>query len=210
MKNTFASIIFGLTLIGLSACSMKGHHEANKSIVKLASKSGSNVKGTLYLEDHHGGVMITGKVSGLTPGKHGIHIHETGKCAGRDASSAGAHFHQDAQVHGDKGAKGSHAGDLGNIEADKDGKADINVYAKGLSLGKGANSIADRSIVIHADVDDLKTQPAGNSGKRIACGVITVTACACDSCDKGKCKDKKDCKQCSKGKKDVKDTPKAK
>jgi Cu-Zn family superoxide dismutase len=181
------STVFALTLTG---CSMKHHHGAhNQSIVKLASKSGSKTKGTLYLEDHYGGVIITGKISGLKPGPHGFHVHEMGDCKAADASSAGAHFHIAAtEVHGEKDASGSHTGDLGNIEADKNGVADIKVFAKGVTLGKGENTIANRSLVIHADVDDFKTQPAGNSGKRIACGVIEVKACDhCGGCTKSGC-----------------------
>lgn len=166
---------------------MKRHHAAvNKSIVKLAAKSGSKANGTLYLEDHHGGVIITGKVSGLKPGKHGFHIHETGDCKAKDAASAGGHFQVAGQSHGDKEVAGSHTGDLGNIEVGKDGSTEINVFVKDVTLGAGEHSIANRSLVIHADSDDLKSQPAGNSGKRIACGVIELKVCA--QCGKEGCK----------------------
>lgn len=185
---------------------MKSRHPSvNKSIVKLDSKSGSHVKGTLYLEDHHGGIVFTGKISGLKPGKHGFHIHQNGDCSSKDAKSAGDHFMLMGQSHGDKEAAGSHLGDLGNIEAQKDGTAEINIFVKGLSLQAGDRSIVGKSIVVHADTDDLKTQPTGNSGKRIACGVITLASCdTCADChkhcEKSDCPKSKDCPGHCKGK----------
>lgn len=189
------SLFLGLVVgsVALTGCSMKGHHsKVNQSVVKLAAKSGSNVSGTLYLEDHHSGVIVSGKISGLTPGKHGFHIHEKGDCKGKSAKAAGDHFKLADQTHGDPTSKGAHAGDLGNIEAGKDGSVELNIFVKGVTLGKGEHSIAGRALVVHADADDLTSQPAGNSGKRIACGVIEVSCCtSCPDC-------KTDCKSCCK------------
>lgn len=202
-KLFFVAVSFLAVSVLLSGCSMKGKHsEVNKSIVKLEAKSGSKVSGTLYLEDHFGGLIISGKVSGLKKGKHGFHVHETGNCSAADASSAGGHFHKEGQVHGDKGVETSHLGDLGNIEVGKDGSSDLNLYIKGLSLGKGETSIVNKALVIHADADDFKSQPAGNSGARIACGVIEVKACDdCGDAKEGDCPSKKGgCKDCKKGK----------
>ncbi len=208
MKNLFFNLFVVLTAISLVGCSAKrSNRDAKRAEVKLLSKSGSRVKGSLALEDHYGGVNITGKISGLKPNSvHGIHVHAKGDCSGRGAEAAGDHFAVEGQEHGASGSSHSHAGDLGNITADKDGNAELNIHAKGLSLKSGEKSIAGLSLVVHADADDLKTQPAGNSGKRIACGVVQVlrdqccgSSQCCGKCDSGP--NAKDCKDCKKGKK---------
>lgn len=209
-------LVVSLVAFGLGGCAAHSHKRVQKAEAKLQAKSGSRVKGTLYLEDHYGGVIISGKVTGLKPGaKHGFHVHESGDCSARDASSAGNHFAAGShEQHGAPGSKDSHAGDLGNIEADKAGVANVNVHVKGLRVMRGDSAVAGRSLVIHADADDLTSQPAGNSGKRIACGkieVIKASCCGDDACKtqcskkdcKGckECKDKKQCKNCKDKKK---------
>lgn len=214
------SILLG-ALVAFQACSMKGSKpEINQGSAKLEAKSGSKVAGTLYVEDHFGGVVISGKVTGLKPkAKHGMHIHETGDCSAADASTAGNHYAKPGQAHGALGGVNVHTGDLGNIQTDKTGAAEVNIFLKEANMKKkDAQSLVGRSIVIHESADDLKSQPAGNSGKRIACGVIEWTGTSkfmggcekdsscgkCESCKKGdmkncqcpdgKCKCDKDCK----------------
>lgn len=142
--------------------------------LKLEAKSGSKVKGDVQLEDHFGGVLLTGTISGLKPNsEHGIHFHEKGDCSSKDAKSAGDHFHVAGQKHGAKDAVDSHLGDLGNVKADAKGVVELNIHAKGVYLEPNISTSVDgRSLVLHAKADDLKTQPAGDSGDRIACGVI--------------------------------------
>jgi superoxide dismutase, Cu-Zn family len=122
-----------------------------------------------------GGVRIVVTVDGLMPGMHGIHIHTIGKCEGPAFASAGGHLNPTMKMHGKDNPMGPHAGDLLNITVDAKGKAKATLMASGVTLGPGANSLfhdGGTALVIHATADDYKTDPAGNSGARIGCGVI--------------------------------------
>jgi superoxide dismutase, Cu-Zn family len=122
-----------------------------------------------------GGVRIVVTVDGLMPGMHGIHIHTVGKCEGPAFASAGGHLNPTMKMHGKDNPMGPHAGDLLNITVDAKGKAKATLLAPGVTFGPGANSLfhdGGTALVIHATADDYKTDPAGNSGARIACGVI--------------------------------------
>ncbi len=144
--------------------------DAGKATVKLEPKSGSKVTGSVTFTKSGDDVEVAGEIENLAPGQHGFHIHEKGDCSAADGSSAGAHFNPSHQHHGGPESAQRHAGDLGNIEADSSGKAHIQWKGK-LSLS-GADSIIGKSVVVHEKGDDLKTDPSGNSGARIACGVI--------------------------------------
>lgn len=124
-----------------------------------------------------GGVHATGEVGGLAPGSaHGFHVHEKGDCSAADATSAGAHFNPFDKPHGKSDSVAHHAGDIDNIVAGRDGVAKVDLHLRGVTLGGGAvNDIAGRAFVVHAAPDDYATQPAGNAGARVACGVIKVT-----------------------------------
>ncbi|TCT25117.1 superoxide dismutase family protein [Thermomonas haemolytica] len=150
---------------------------AREAVTNLAAASGSLVSGRLVLVPMGDGVHLTGEIGGLPPGSsHGFHIHEKGDCSAADASSAGGHFNPDAQPHGRAGHGAHHAGDADNLVADANGVARVDVHVAGVSLGTGAaNDIAGRAIIVHAAPDDYRSQPAGNAGARIACGVIRVT-----------------------------------
>ncbi|MBX7231873.1 MAG: superoxide dismutase family protein [Bdellovibrionales bacterium] len=114
-------------------------------------------------------VEVIVEVTGLVPpGKHGIHVHQVGDCGGVGASKAGGHFDLHQSSHGDPSAEPHHSGDLGNIQANKKGKGFAKLMLKGIELDK----LLDKSLVIHGKEDDLKTQPSGNSGDRIGCGII--------------------------------------
>ena len=149
---------------------------ASSAVVHLASASGSLVSGTVTLAPMGDGVHFTGEVGGLAPNsRHGIHIHETGDCSAADASSAGAHFNPASTPHGKAGSGAHHAGDMDNITADAEGVAKVDLHVSGVSLGGPATSdIGGRALVVHADPDDYQSQPSGNSGARVACGVITL------------------------------------
>lgn len=138
---------------------------------EIGPASASHVQGTASFTRIAGGVRLNVNVSGLTPGEHGIHVHEIGDCSATDASSAKGHFNPAGKPHGSHDGE-HHAGDIPNLTADADGKADYSVDVLGLEIGSGDNNIAGRALIIHAAADDYKTQPAGNSGKRVACGVI--------------------------------------
>lgn len=144
--------------------------DVTKAIARLEPKSGSQVTGTVTFTQVGDEVQVVADVQNLKPGKHGFHIHEKGDCSAPDAASAGGHFNPTHQHHGGPDTAERHAGDLGNIEADASGKAHLDWKGK-LQLS-GADSIIGRSVVVHEKEDDLKTDPSGNSGARIACGVI--------------------------------------
>ena len=149
---------------------------ASRATVVLAPASGSLVSGTLSLMAMGDGVHITGDVGGLAPNStHGFHIHEKGDCSAADASSAGGHFNPGAQPHGRATHGAHHAGDSDNIVADAEGVARIDAHVSGVTLGgDAANDIAGRAVIVHAAADDYTTQPTGNAGARVACGVIKV------------------------------------
>ena len=111
-------------------------------------------------------------MSGLSPGPHGFHVHEKGDCSAPDATSAGGHFNPDGKPHGHPSHGPHHLGDMPMLEADGGGNATLKAFLPGLALGGGPTGLAGRAVVVHAAVDDFKSQPAGNSGARIACGVI--------------------------------------
>ena len=149
---------------------------AKAASVNLASASASLVSGKVQLRAMGDGVHLSGTVGGLAANsQHGIHVHETGDCGAVDASSAGAHFNPAASVHGRAGSGAHHAGDMDNLTADGSGVAQVDIHLQGVTLGGGAaNDIAGRALIVHAAPDDYRTQPAGNAGARVACGIITV------------------------------------
>jgi Cu-Zn family superoxide dismutase len=149
---------------------------AQSAQANLASASGSLVSGRVTLHAMPDGVHLSGTVGGFQPGStHGIHVHEKGDCSAADASSAGGHFNPTASAHGRASTPTHHAGDMDNIVAGNDGTVALNIHLSGVTLGGGApNDIADRALVVHASPDDYTSQPAGNSGARVACGVIKV------------------------------------
>lgn len=141
------------------------------AIATLRPTEGSNVHGLVGFTEENGQVHITADVTGLTPGLHGFHIHEHGDCSAPDASSAGGHFNPYDQPHGRPDSGAAHAGDLGNLVADENGRAHYERVDHQLKL-RGENGIIGRSVIVHGGMDDLKSQPSGASGPRVACGVV--------------------------------------
>ena len=138
--------------------------------MRLQSKSGSTVTGSLRFTQIGDRVRITGDIAGHSAGKKAFHIHEKGDCSAADAMSAGGHFNPANAKHGAPGT--GHAGDLGNLTFNEYG-ATVNMMASGISVSSSAaNGIVGRAVIIHAQEDDLKTDPTGNAGGRVACGVI--------------------------------------
>ena len=134
----------------------------------------SGVSGTVRFTQEGDAVVVTGKISGLAPGMHGFYVHQYGDLLDLGSETAGdaagGHYDPHGHKHGGLQSDERHAGDLGNIEANQDGVAEINVKAPGLKLA----SIVGRSIVVHGKADDLKTQPSGDSGPRVGIGVIGI------------------------------------
>jgi len=160
-----------------SAAAPAATSTARSAGVNLASASGSLVSGKLTVKPMGDGVHITGEIGGLVPGStHGFHIHEKGDCSAADASSAGGHFNPAASPHGKAETGPHHAGDADNLIADAQGVAKVDAHFGGVTLGGGAsNDVAGKAVIVHASPDDYTSQPAGNAGARVACGVITVT-----------------------------------
>jgi Cu-Zn family superoxide dismutase len=144
-----------------------------KAICCLYPTQGNNATGTIIFTKTAEGIKVTADLQGLSKGKHGFHIHEFGDCSSSDGTSAGGHFNPEGKQHGAPMDLMRHEGDMGNIEADDAGKAHLEYVDKMLSFD-GPHSILGRSVILHKDEDDLKTQPTGNAGARIACGVIGV------------------------------------
>lgn len=131
--------------------------------------------GTLTLSESASGVSISGTLRGLPPGVHGFHIHDAGQCEGPRFESAGAHWNPTGKAHGSLNPAGPHLGDMPNITVGDDSTVTIQATTPGGTL-HGENALLDdngAAIVIHADADDYKSNPSGNSGNRIACGVVT-------------------------------------
>ena len=145
----------------------------NKAVVLLEPTQNHRVRGMVSFTATESGVRIVADVEGLTPGKHGFHIHEKGDCSAPDASSAGGHFNPTNLHHGAPDVEDRHLGDLGNLEADSKGYAHYDRIDKVIVL-HGANSIVGKAVIVHEKEDDLTSQPVGNAGGRVACGVIEV------------------------------------
>jgi Cu-Zn family superoxide dismutase len=154
---------------------------AAKTMVEMKDAQGKNVGSIILWESGTGakgaGVGLELNLHDLPPGKHGIHVHQNAKCDGPDFKSAGPHFNPDGKKHGIQNPDGHHAGDMMNFSVNEDGKAKLKLANDDVSLGDGSDSHSlfsngGTAIVIHAKEDDMKTDPSGNSGDRIACGVI--------------------------------------
>ena len=161
--------ICAIAVVLLAGCAAAPRAGPSAS-ASLEPKSGTGAHGKLRFTQVGSKVLVTGEVAGLSPGPHGFHVHENGDCGGNDAAAAGGHFNPAAQKHG--GRANGHAGDMGNIEADMYGKADVEVELNNRSVAEGPNALLGKAVVVHVGPDDLKTDPAGNSGARIACGII--------------------------------------
>ena len=144
-----------------------------KAVCVLYPTQGNDVSGVVTFEQIDKGVKVTADLTGLSTGKHGIHIHEFGDCSSQDGSSAGGHFNPEGKTHGGPMDMTRHTGDMGNLVADDVGKAHLE-YTDTMIKLNGPESIVGKSVIVHKGEDDLKSQPAGNSGPRVACGVIGV------------------------------------
>jgi len=147
---------------------------ASTAIAELAPTQGSDTSGTITFTVADGGIRAAGEVRGLPPGtEHGFHVHEHGDCSAPDASSAGGHFNPGATEHGRVGHGAHHGGDSDNIVANDQGVAVVDTLLMGVTLGDGAaTDILGKGVIVHADADDYVSQPTGNAGARLACGVI--------------------------------------
>jgi superoxide dismutase, Cu-Zn family len=166
LASLYAALFFSLV-----ACSNRA---AAKTTAELKDAQGKSV-GQVILWDDGSGVKLEVRVHDLTPGEHAIHFHQVPKCEAPDFKSAGGHFNPDGKKHGFESPDGHHAGDIKNFTVDAQGKADAHLEDNDVTLKDGPHSLLTNgaAVVIHAKADDYKTDPSGNSGDRIACGVIT-------------------------------------
>lgn len=174
MKKTLFPLLVLTIAIGCA-----GIRQADRTATAtLEAKSGSSVSGvvrfTETLADGATAVRVSVDARNVPPGVHGFHVHEFGDCSAPDATSAGGHFNPTNHPHGAPNEAASHAGDFGNVLANDNRRVDTTYLMRGVTLGEGTTSIVGKAIVIHANPDDLVTQPTGDAGGRIACGVIRL------------------------------------
>jgi len=179
-KKLFQTVMAAAVLFTVSFCLWQplaaAASEASgpaRAVSVLHPTEGNGVNGKVVFTGTGEGVTVAAEVKGLAPGKHGFHIHDFGDCSAPDGTSAGGHFNPENTDHGGPEDKVRHVGDLGNLEADAQGNA---YYERGDSYIalSGPHSIIGRSVIIHAGFDDLKSQPTGAAGGRVACGVIGI------------------------------------
>lgn len=160
----------------LAAACHSGHHEHRLRATAVMHDAAGRSLGVVNLEQGRAGVRIVGDLTGLPAGVHGVHFHQVGRCDGPEFTSAGGHFNPLARRHGLENPEGPHAGDLPSITAAPDGSARVDMLSPRVTLDDATTTLIDAdgtALVIHAGPDDQHTDPSGNSGARIACGVVT-------------------------------------
>jgi Cu-Zn family superoxide dismutase len=168
--STSLTLTLALALVVAPAAARAGP----AATAALKDAAGKDV-GTATFTPTSGGVAVSLKVSGLKPGKHGFHVHAVGACDAPDFKTSGGHFNPTGKKHGLASPEGHHGGDLPNLVVGADGRGEASGTLTGLSLDEGDASLfhaGGTAVVIHADEDDEKSDPGGNSGARVACGVI--------------------------------------
>ncbi|MFT3764075.1 MAG: superoxide dismutase family protein [Minicystis sp.] len=172
--------VFGL--LGAASCA----HEETSPVQKAAAppalratgtfqaKEGTSVSGTVEAVEEGGAVRLRVNLKGAPPGVHGIHLHEKGDCSAPDFSTAGGHFNPTGAPHSCPPKVPRHAGDFGNIEIGADGLGHLELVADGITIAPGPTSIAGKAMILHHGKDDCTSQPAGDSGMRIGCAILTV------------------------------------
>jgi superoxide dismutase, Cu-Zn family len=168
MKRLIAFSAVGVLVAGCAMMAPAGP----SAVATLEATKGNTTSGTVTFTQKGDKVAVMARVSGLTPGSHGFHIHEKPDCTSGDGMSAGGHFNPLGRPHAEPSIKERHAGDMPMLVADASGNAALTVDLDIIGVGSGAADVVGRSVIVHKDADDFKTQPTGNSGARVACGVI--------------------------------------
>lgn len=173
MTNTLLAGLIAAAV--LSGCAGFNGLKGRTAEAVLAPTQGSNAMGLVLFTEVDGGLVVEAEINGLKPGGHGFHIHEKGDCSAPDGMSAGGHFNPTGKSHGHPDKPDHHIGDLPMLVADASGSATLSTLVMGPSIrGDGRTNIMGRSVIVHAAADDYTTQPTGNSGARLACGVIVA------------------------------------
>ena len=168
-RFTYATLVVAASLAGCAGM-MPG--SGPMATAKLDATRGNTASGMVTFRQQGEHTMVQAKLEGLKPGQeHGFHIHEKGDCSSGDGMSTGGHFNPGGKPHGAPDAE-HHAGDLPALKADAQGRADVKFQITGVTISSGVADIVGKGLIVHAMPDDYKTQPTGNSGARIACGVI--------------------------------------
>lgn len=167
-----------ITTAALAACSSSPHDPMATGAVaqaRLQPTQGSSVQGMVrFTTQKDGSVRVQGSVQGLVPNtEHGFHVHEKGDCSAPDGTSAGGHFNPNNVPHARHGS--GHAGDLPSLRADGTGTASFDFSSRSITVGQGPTNVVGRGVIVHKDADDYTTQPTGNAGARLACGVVVAT-----------------------------------
>jgi Cu-Zn family superoxide dismutase len=168
MKHSLGMIALAVLAAGCASMTPSGP----SAIAVLEATKGNTAGGTVNFVQKGDKVAVSARVSGLSPGAHGFHIHEKGDCSSGDGMSAGGHFNPHGKPHASPGVTDRHAGDMPMLQADGTGEATLTVELDVIGIGGGAADIVGKAVVVHKDPDDFRTQPTGNSGARVACGVI--------------------------------------
>jgi Cu-Zn family superoxide dismutase len=164
------TILIAAALLAAGCASMAPRGPA--ATAKLEPTKGNTASGTVTFTQKGDKVVVEAKVAGLTSGNHGFHIHEKGDCSSGDGMSAGGHFNPRGKPHAAPTTTDRHTGDMPMLVADVSGNATLVVEIDLMTIGSGENDIVGRGLIVHKDADDFTTQPTGNSGARVACGVI--------------------------------------
>jgi len=178
MRNATICLACLAVVIGVAVASAKDgattKATAPSAVATVQPLGAATAKGTVRFTQLERGVEIHADITGLAPGSHGFHIHEYGDCSAADGSSAGGHFNPDGKPHGAPDSAMSHAGDYGNLTADASGHAVLTLVSRRITLDQGPTGVLGRAVIVHGNADDLTSQPAGNAGPRIGCGVIML------------------------------------
>ncbi|NIR42453.1 MAG: superoxide dismutase family protein [Gemmatimonadetes bacterium] len=178
-----SAIVLALSAAGIAGAASDGARlpdSAEKiegAVAVLHPTEGNEARGIVTFQRADGGIKIGANIEGLAPGKHGFHIHELGNCSAPDGTSAGGHFNPEGMPHGAPSDEERHVGDLGNLTAVESGRADYERTDSHIAF-EGTHSIIGRAVIVHAGEDDLTSQPSGDAGPRVACGVIGIARVA--------------------------------
>ncbi|HZQ59798.1 MAG TPA: superoxide dismutase family protein [Casimicrobiaceae bacterium] len=172
LMGATGTVVIGATLL-VAGCAMTGPRSTGPAAVaEIAPTKGNTAKGTVKFTQAGSRVHVEANLSGLAPGAHGFHVHEKGDCSADDATSAGGHFNPGGKPHGNPASADHHAGDMPALDADANGNAHLDADLDSVSIEGGAADLVGKAVIVHKDPDDYKTQPTGNSGARVGCGVI--------------------------------------
>jgi Cu-Zn family superoxide dismutase len=166
-------VLLSAVTVSLSACAGMGASEGPRATAQLEPTRGNATAGTVEFVQVGSKVRVTAKVSGLKPGQqHGFHVHEAGDCSSGDGMSAKGHFNPYGKPHGPGGSMERHAGDMPNLNSDASGNARATVELDVITVTAGPASVVGRGVIVHVQPDDYTSQPVGNAGARMACGVV--------------------------------------